>query len=174
MNEGAAGAGGFSEEVWEEGVVLAVCLEEVEAWVEASLGMGFSVGGAMHGVVGCDSGFISHLDRFIAGLAVSVSPLFLFMPVAPSSLLPSCSLSPDAPSSAPSPGSASHSIPWVVTLAGRSCTSSSTAFVVLVSFSVVVPFLAVVFRPCPPLVDFLIYAISAPKTTFVMVGTGCV
>merc|ERR1711954_101449 len=107
MNEGAAVAGGFSEEVWEEGVVLAVCLEEVEARVEASLGMGFSVGGAMHGVVGCVSGFISHLDRFIAGLFVSVSPLFLFMPVAPSSLLPSCSLSlsPDAPSSAPPPGS---------------------------------------------------------------------
>ena len=32
MKEAAAGVGGFSEEVWEEGVVLAVCLEDVEVW----------------------------------------------------------------------------------------------------------------------------------------------
>ena len=127
--------------------MLAVWLEEVEAREEASLGMGFSVGGAMHGVVGCDSGFISHLDRFTAGLLVSVSPLFLFMPVAPSSLLPSRSLSPVAPSLAPSAGSPSHSMPCVVTRAGLSSVSSSTAVSVVA--------VAVVFCcPCFPLVDF--------------------
>ena len=52
VNEGAAVTGAFLEEVWEEEVVVAVWLEEVEAREEASLGMVFNVGGAMHGVVG--------------------------------------------------------------------------------------------------------------------------
>ena len=75
--EGAAVAVSFSsgalveEEVCEEEAVLLAVMEEVEGRMEARLGVGFRVGGAMDGVVGMDSGFMSHLDRFAAGFLES-------------------------------------------------------------------------------------------------------
>ena len=121
--EEAAVAEGFSlvalveEEAWEEEVVLVTVLEEEEGWEEDRLGAGFNVGGAMHGVVGRDAGFISHLDLLPAGLFWSVFSLFLLSPVAmaPSSLLPSPSSSPASPSQgAGTTGGAPHCLPWVV------------------------------------------------------------
>ena len=75
--EGAAVAFCFSswvlveEEVCEEEALLLAAMEEVEGRVEARLGVGFRVGGAMDGVVGRDCGFMSHLDRFPDGLVES-------------------------------------------------------------------------------------------------------
>ena len=105
--EGAAVAVCFSsgalveEEVCEEEAVLVAVLEEVEGRMEARLGVGFSVGGAMHGVVGRDAGFMSHLDLFPAGLLKSGSSLFLFIPVAPSSCFSSSPLFPSHGAGAP-------------------------------------------------------------------------
>ena len=82
------------EEVCEEEAVLSAVMEEVEGRMEARLGVGFRVGGAKDGVVGRDSGFMSHLDRFPAGLLKSGSSLFLFIPVAPSSCFSSSPLFP--------------------------------------------------------------------------------
>ena len=68
--EGAALAFWFSSWVLVEEEVCdeEAALEEVEERVEARLGVGFREGGAMDGVEGWDTGFMSHLDRFAAGV----------------------------------------------------------------------------------------------------------
>ena len=156
--------------------MLVAVLGEVEGRVEARLGVGFRVGGAMLGVEGRDSGFMSHLERFTAGLSVFVSSLFLFIPLAPSSFLSSSSLSPAAPShGAGTTGGAPHCDPWVVapgtvaawrlacswmsssSVAGVMClararAASTFAFSDPDSFSVGTVSFSVVFFP---LVDFL-------------------
>ena len=155
------------EEVCEEEEGLVLAIEEVEGRVEARVGVGFRLGGGRDGVMGMDTGFMSHLDLFPAGLLKSGSSLFLFNPVAPSSCLSSSSLS------ASQGAGPSHCMPWVVTviLPAPASAAVSVSFTVSVAVAgaswVGAVSVSVFFLFSPPLVDFLMKAISAPKTTFV-------